>query len=340
MSKKANDLLKFAAAAIIYATFAVCLYQPYFQGFDALRVRDLFVINVSLASLGCFVLSRRWVASFWSSIFAGAIYGFGPYALGLAKFHPTAGLLAASVPWLFCPAALGPKDKWRWLSWPLSALPFLAILLFFQVSIHYRLFPVPSQAKAHLDNLVGLLAPLVMAKRGIALFGFYHIPIAALIIGFAMLLMARRLGIIVVLAAGTILAFCNSLFNVSPIAWLAIPVLCCSIIIGAGMQGLAWAGSADRKWVLFSAAIMSACAIITLLLAAKCFRIILGFGKEYAELFVSTAYIYILGTITLFIIFFMARAKLRLHWLRWIILCSATAIDLFLGARFIVGEIF
>jgi hypothetical protein len=335
-----KNLSKLVAAAAIYAGFAIYLYLPYFKGFNALRLRDLFVVNVCLASLGCFLLSRRWVSSFWGSFFAGVLYGFGPYALGLAKFHETAGLLAACVPWLFCPAALGPKNKWRWLSWPLSALPFLAILAFFQVSIQYRLFAIPTQTKLHLDDLAGFLAPLVMAKRGLTLVGFYHIPIAPLIIGFAVLLTAKRLGIIVVLAAGTILAFCNSLFNVSPIAWLAVPVLCCSIIIGAGMQGLAWAGFADRKWVLFSATIMSACAIITLLLAAKCFRIILGFGKEYAELFVSTAYIYILGTITLFIIFFMARAKLRLHWLRWIILCSATAVDVFLGARFIVDRIF
>ena len=119
--------IRFAAAAVMYAGFAIYLYQPYFKYFDALRY--LLVVNVCLASLGCFVLSRRWVGAFAGSFFAGAMYGFGPFALGLAGCHPTAGLLAATVPWLFCPAAFGPKGRWRWLRVPLSALPFLATLL-------------------------------------------------------------------------------------------------------------------------------------------------------------------------------------------------------------------
>ena len=48
---------------------------------------------------------------------------------------------------------------------------------------------------------------------------------------------------------------------------------------------------------------------------------------------------YIFGAIAVAIIFFMARAKLRIAALRWIILCSAMAVDIFLGARFIVDKI-
>ncbi|MHC4423565.1 MAG: hypothetical protein ACYSWR_02690 [Planctomycetota bacterium] len=344
MSKR---LSKLAAAMLIYAGFAVYLYHPHFKGFDTPRLRDLFVVQVSLASLGCFVLSRRWVASFCGSLFAGAIYGFGPYMLGLAKFHATAGLLAAGVPWLFCPAAFGPKAKWRWLSRPrrkasygLVALPFLVILAFFYISVQCRLFAIPTQAKLHLDDLASLLAPLVMAKRGITVVGFYHIPIASLIMGFSILLASRRFGIMTILVLGTILASCHSSFNVSPIIWLAIPVLCCSILIGAGMQGLASAGPADRGWILLPAVISAALAIVTLLLATKYFQIFLGLGAKYARLFVEAAKMYILSTIAVGIIFFMTRAKLRLHWLRWLVLCSATAVDVFLGARFIVDRIF
>lgn len=339
MSKNLNGLLKFAVAAAIYAGFAVYLYHPHFKGFNTLRLRDLFVVNVCLASLGCFLLSRRWVAPFWGSIFAGAIYGFGPFVLGLAKFHPTVGLLVAIIPWLFCPAAFGPKAKWQWLSWPLSALPFLAIPLFFEVSAHYRLFAISMQAKLHLDDLGGLLAPLVVAKRSSTLVGFYHIPIASLIMGFSMLLMARRFGILIIFAIGIVLAFCDSFFNVSPIIWLAVPLICCSVLIGAGMQGLTSAGLADRRWVLLSAVIMAALAIVTLLLATKYFQIFAGLGAKYARLLVEAAKMYILGAIAVAIIFFMARAKLRLHWLRWAILCSATAVDVFLGARFIVDRV-
>jgi hypothetical protein len=205
MSIKGRSSIKFLAAAIIYAVFAVYLYQPYFKGFNALQLRDFFVVNVCLGSLGCYVLSRRWVAGFGESLFAGAIYGFGPFILGLAKFHPTAGFLAAAIPWLFCPAAFGPKEKWRWLRIPLAVLPFLAIVLFFQVSTHYRLFPVSTQVRLHLADLIGLFAPLITAKQNTTLIGFYHIPIAALIMGFSMLLAARRFSIITIFAIGIIL---------------------------------------------------------------------------------------------------------------------------------------
>ena len=260
--------------------------------------------------------------------------------LGLAKFHATAGLLAASVPWLFCPAAFCPKAKWQWLSRPLATLPFLVILAFFHISVQCRLFAIPTQAKLHLDDLAGLLAPLVMAKRGIRIVGFYHIPIASLIMGFLILLASRRLGIIIILVLGTILASCRSFLNVSPIIWLAVPVLCCSILIGAGMQGLVSVGWADRGWTLLPAVVSAALAILTLLLATKYFQMFLGLGAKYARLLVEAAKIYILGAIAVGIIFFMARAKLRLHWLRWLVLCSTTAGDVFLGARFIVDRIF
>ncbi len=327
---------KFAAAALVYTSFAMYLYLPHFKNFH--KIHYLLVLNVCLASLGCYVLSRRWVAGFAESFFAGAIYGFGPFTLGLAKFHPTAGLLAATIPWLFCPAAFSCKARWRWLQVPLSALPFLAILLFFQVAAYYSLFPAPTQAKLHLADLGGLLAPLVMAKRGTILVGFYHIPIAAMIMGFSMLVAAQRVGVIIILALSVVLAFCNSFFNVSPILWLAIGVLCCSVITGTGMQGLICAGFSDRRWVLAAAVIMGTLAVVTLLLATKYFQVFAGLGSEYAKLFTETAKMHILGAVAIAILFFMIRAKSRIAPLRWIILCSTMALDIFLGARFIIDK--
>lgn len=330
-------LAEFAASAVIYAGFAVYLYQPHFKKSGPLQY--LVVVNICLAALGCFLLSRRWIASFWGSFFAGAVYGFGPFGLGLSVYHPTIGLLLAGIPWLFCPASLCSKTKWRWVSVPLSALPFLAIVLAFQVSAHYRLFPIPIHTKLHLAGLTGLFAPLVTLERAMPLIGFYHVPIAALLPGFAMLLKARRFGIMVIFAIGTIPAFCGPFLNVSPIIWLIIPVLCCSVVIGVGMQGVVSAGYTDRKWVLITAVIMSALAIIALLLATKYYDIFAGLGAKYARLFMQTAKMYILGAIAVSVIFFMARAKLRHTFLRWVILCSATAADIFLGARFIVDRI-
>jgi len=328
---------KYSAATVIYAAFAIYLYQPHFRHFD--RLDYLLPLNLFLAASGCCVLSRRWVAGFAGSFFAGAVYGFGPFILGLAKFHPTTGLLAATIPWLFCPAAFGPKYKWRWLRVPLSCLPFFAIILFFQISARFHLFAIPVQARLNSADLAGLLVPLVAAKRNLTLVGFYHIPIAPLIIGFSMLLAARRFGAMTVFSIGLILSLCNSLFNVSPVIWLVIPVLCCSVLIGAGMQGLVSSGFADRKWVLASAVIMAACSVAVLMAAVKYTGPFAGLGTGYAKLLTESAKIYLLGTVAAGIIFFMTRAKSRIHWLRLAILCSAVAVDIFLGARFIVDKI-
>ena len=257
----------FLAAMAIYIAFAVYLYRPYFKDFR--RWDYLLPVNASLAAMGCYILSWRWVSSSAGSVFAGAVYGFGPFMLGLVRFHPTAGMLAAAIPWLFCPAAFGPKTRWRRYSGLLVALPFLAILLFFGLAAGYGLFPVPIQTKLRCDDLVGLFAPLVIAQRSMSkaftLIGFYHVPIAALVMGSAMLLAAKRLGIIVLLVLGVALSCLRPVLNVSPIIYLAIPVLCCSVLIGAGVQGLVLSGSADRKWLLTGAAVMAALAIAGLI---------------------------------------------------------------------------
>jgi len=329
----------FIAATAIYAVFAIYLYQPYLANFDMLSY--LTLVNPCLAAVGCFLLSRRWVAAFAGSFFAGAIYGFGPFFLGLAKFHPTAGFLAASVPWLFCPATFLGKNRWRWAALPLSALPFLAILLFFRVSAHYGLFAVPIQASPCFrgGDLLGLFAPLVAAKRNLLPLGFYHVPVAGLLMGFAMLLAARRIGIIAIFCLGTAMAFRGSFFSVSPILWLSIPAVCCSILVGVGVQGLASAGFADRKWVLLISIILGTFAIAALLLATKYFQIFLGLAAGYARLFTQTGKMYILGTVAAGIIFFIIRAKLRVTVIRLIILSAAMAIDVFFSAKFVLDKI-
>ncbi|MGB2864486.1 MAG: hypothetical protein WBC05_14255 [Sedimentisphaerales bacterium] len=350
----------FALAAVVYMAFAAYLYRPYFKGFDTLRLQDLIVANICLASLGTYVLSRRWVAGFAESFFAGAIYGFGPFALGLAKFHPTAGFLVAAIPWLFCPAVFGPEGKFKPLRILLSLLPFLSIVLFFQVSARFGLYPIPIKLKLHGADLAGLLAPLVAAKRHKMLVGFYHVPIAALVMGLCMFaapletlrtggilhkgrlltaMAARRFGIVIIFAVATILAFCDSFGQISPIIWLAISMLCCSVLIGVGMQGLISAGPADRRWILLTAILLGILAIITLLFATKYFQTAAGLGAGYARLLTETAKMYILGAIAIAMLFVIARAKLRIHPVRQILLYAAMALDIFLGARFIVDTI-
>jgi hypothetical protein len=351
---------RFAAAAIIYAVFAGYLYRPYFKGFGSLGFQDLFVVNVCLASLGTYVLSRRWMAGFAESFFAGVVYGFGPFALGLAKFHPTAGFLVAAIPWLFCPAVFGPKGKYKPLRILLSLLPFLAIVLFFQLAGRFGLYPIPINLKLNFSDLASLLAPMVAAQRNKILIGFYHVPIASLVMGLCMLsaplesllkggilhkgqffrdLTIRRFGIVAIFAVTTMLAFCDSFLGISPIIWLSISTLCCSVLIGLGMQGLIGAGQADRKPILLTAILLGVFAIVTLLFATKYFQVALGLADGYARLLVETAKMYILAAVTVAMIFIIARSKLRLHAVRQILLCAAMTLDIFLGARFIVDTI-
>jgi hypothetical protein len=339
MSINRGSLKRFFTAAAVYAVFAVYLYRPYFSGFN--RWPYFLVVNVFLASSGCYVLSRRWVAGFTESLFAGAIYGFGPFMLGLAKYHPSAGFLMASIPWLFCPTAYCFKEKWRWLRIPLVILPFLGMVVFFQVTTHFRLFAVSTQARLESDDLVGLFAPLITAKQGLTLIGFYHIPIAPLVIGFCMMLAARRYSVIVVIVLGIALSFCDSLnsyLEVSPIMWLTIPILCCSVLIAEGMQGLASAGFSDRIWILVTVAIMAGLSILSLFLATKYFQTFLGLGAGYARVFTKAGKLYVLGAIMAAIIFFMIRAKLRMQFLRRLIICVAMGVDIYIGAIYIVDR--
>jgi hypothetical protein len=361
--KKSNIIRRFgppALALAVYVAFAVYLYRPYFQGFNSPRLQDLFVVNISLASLGCYVLSRRWVAGFTESFFAGAVYGFGPFSLGLTKFHPTAGFLFAAVPWLFYPAAFFGKGKYKPLRVLFALLPFAVIVLFFRLAGRFGLYPVPINLKLNFSDLTGLAAPLVAAKRNKMLVGFYHIPIAALVMGLCMFavplenlvkggivqkgkflkdLVIRRSGVFVVFVAATVLAFCDSFGQVSPVIWLSISTLCLSVLIGVGTQGLISAGLTDRKWILLTAILLGVLAIATLLSATKCFQIIAGLGAGYARLLTETAKMYILGAVTVGMVFVITRSKLRLGFLRQILLCAVMSIDIFFGARFIVDTI-
>jgi len=318
--------------------FSIYLYLPHFRNFE--KTDLLILINTALASLGCYILSSRWVTSSWARFFAAVSYGFGPYMLGLAKFHPAAGSLAALLPWLFCPAALWFKGKPHWLQLLFSALPFVAILLFFKLSAEYGLYPVPIQTQLNLNDLSGLPAPLAAAERQLHIIGFYHVSLATLLMGSFMTLAARRIGLIIIFIAGTILAFCQPIFEVvSPLSWLNIPVLCGSILIGTGIQALASAGPADKKWLLLIAGIMGGLSVLMLLLARKYSSVFAGLGEKYAGLFTFTAYMYILATVVTGIIFFMTCAKLRLRWLRLAIISSALGVDIFYSAQLLIRKI-
>lgn len=315
--------------ALVYSALAIYLYQPYLGYFDTLRY--LVVLSSIIASLGCFVLSRRWVSAAVASLFAGVMYGFGPFFLGFASYHPSAVVLMAALPWLFCPAVFcpaGKKLRTRLTGIALSLVPFVVIVLFFTVSTRHGLFAIPKQAKLHPADMTALLAPLV-TKGNTFIVGFYHTPLAAVIMGLFMFFAVRRPAVAIIFVAGAALAFCDSIFQVSPIIWAALPVLCCCVFVGVGMQGLAWAGAEDRRWLLI-------CAIIMAVLTGA--TVLLGITKAGA--YFDAAKMYALGTLGVFVIFFIARAELRAHWLRWAVLCAAFGLDIVIGAQTIIDKIF
>ena len=332
-------------AAVLYAVFAVYLYRPHVGTLTGWHW--LLPASAWGAALGAYVLSRRWVAGFTGSLLAGLLYGFGPFLLGLGKFHPSASLLAAGVPWLFVPAAVLSRRCGKWLNLPLGLLPFAVIGLFCYLSAGRRLFAVPLQVNIRPLDLADFLVPLALLGRSTVLLGVYHVPVAALALGLGMVWKARRYGILLIAAAGLALAFSRSFLGagkvawlgVSPILWLSIPMVWCSVLSGVGLHGLIQAGPADRKWVLAALILLGLLAIVTLLLAAKCFQVFLGLGDGYARLFLQAAVIYLAGAVATGVIFFLARQNLRLHWLRWAILCTALGVDIFLGARYIVDQV-
>lgn len=336
ISQMRKSYLQFVAAAVVYAAFAVYLYWPHFDAFAGWNC--LLPLGGLVAACGGFILSRCWVAGFTGSFLAGSIYAFGPYCLGLGKFHPTAAICAATIPWLFCPAAFGPKGKWRWLRFPLCVLPFAAIIIFFQAGSHFRLFAVPLQVRLRPDDLIGLLAPVVAAERGNELVGFYHVPLAALLLGVSMFVAAKRYSVAVIFAIGVALAFCGPVLNISPLIWLSVAVLCCSVLIGEGFEGLVHAGYGDRKWVLSAAVLELSLAVVTLLLATKYASLFAGFGMKYANLFTDAAKMHIAGAIAVGATFFLTRGKSRLVPLRLAILSAAVAVDVFLSAGYIIDK--
>ncbi len=325
------------AALFIYTALGIYLYQPYFAYFKALQY--LVVINSVLGALGCFVLSRRWLSSFWASTFAGAVYGFSPLALGFAAYHPLAGTSLVLTGWLFCPAAF-------WTSWArvskktvwtvvvttaLSLLPFIAIALFFWAFAQQQVgpfFPLPKNVKLYSLNMVSLMVPLAIKPHDF-IFGFYHIPTVVGLMGLFMYFSSRRIGALIIALVGLFLAFYDSVLQVSPIAWALIPMLFCSILIGLGTQAMAWAGQADRKWILV-------CTVIAAALAAATYYLSFRFGSAYLE----AAKMYTTAAVLMAGIFFMAKAQVRWHVLRWLLLCTALGIDILAGAKCIADQIF
>lgn len=320
---------RLAAAAVLYG--AVVWY--FFGGHDYQRGQWLVVINWVAGAMGCFVLSRRWIGAFGGSFFAGAVYGFSPLAIGLAAYHPLAGTPLAIVPWLLCPATF-------WRKWAprlsrglrrlgrgtpaavtagLCLLPFAGVAGFFWVcrqSWMGPVFPLPKGASLEVGSLAGLVIPLAMRPHELVV-GFYHVPTASLVMGLCMYFVSGRIGAMLIAGAGAVLSFAGSVMQVHPVAWASIPLLFGAIVIGLGMEGLAWAGSADGRWLLL-------CAAVTGVITGACVYMSVRDGAAYRQ----AALLHAGGLLAVGVIYALTRAQLRLHLLRWSLLGAAMGVDL------------
>lgn len=315
------------AGVLLYCCFAVYLYFPYLT---KLRGSDyLFLANSIFAASGCFILSQRWTSSFPPRLFAGAVYGFGPFILSFGAFHPIAGVPLAALPWLFLPAtywkgsrrnAFGPCV----LTAILTAAPFAAVGGFFWLCAQPSVgpfFPLPQKVPG-LSDLTGLLAPL--SKQGHEfVFGFCHVPLAAAIIGTVMYLKAKRFSFVIIAVAGLTLSLCPSIAEISPIVWISFVVLSVSLLIGLGLEILICCGPADCKPVLV-------CAVLAAALAATAF----GFGFSHA------AKMHVLSSGLFFAIAIIAGLKKRWHLMRWIIICGTLGFDMVTTSTLFVDKIF
>jgi len=331
---RARQYCTIAAAAGLYIALGAYLYAPYFKHFKSMQY--LVAAGSASAALGCFVLSRRWINAFGALLFAGALYGFGPFALGFAAYHPSAVIPLAILPWLFCPAAFWSVRKNKTfltavISAALALLPFLVIILFFRLCAQPGLgplFPLPLDTKLHPADVLGLVAPLALKPHEFT-FSFYHVPLVVGMMGLFMYLAVHRIKVMIIVAAGLVLAFSAPVLQTPPIVWALIPALYGSVLVGSGTQGLSLAGQTDKKWILLCLAAAAALALVTTLSALKA-----------PDAFLTSAKMYALACVLTACIFFITKAGCRWRTLRWIVLCAGLGIDILLGARFVVDKIF
>lgn len=328
---------KDAISALVYVVFCGYLFYRHFPNFGGYDL--LIPVNCCLAAFGCYLLSKRWVAGTAGSVFAGAIYGFGPFMLFLIGYHQTAGCIAAAVPWLFLPAVYGPRGQNRWLRIPLCALPFLGVIIMFRLAALVHLYPVPVGAQIQVNDLSAILAPVALMGKVQILIGFYHVPIAALVLGIAMLIASRRYSVMAVFLIGVLLSIFDCVSGTARVMWLSVPLLCCCVLTGEGIEGLIHCGYRDRKWVLASGIVLLVCAVVSLLYAVKAAEVIFGFGMGYTGRFTEAAHMYIIGAIAIGTVFFLAKGKSRLLYLRLAIICAAMAVDIFSGAVYMIDRI-
>jgi hypothetical protein len=295
-------------------------------------------LNAVLASMGCYVVTRRWISSFDASLLAGIIYGFGSFGLSFIKYHFTAGLCYAIVPWLLCPAVYyHPGHSGGMLraviSSLLTLLPFAAIAgLFWAASHHWAgpLFLMPKYRMLELSDLWGLITPLTFAWHPLTI-GFYHVPLIMILMGLLVFAVSGRETLLLPVLVGVILSLLGPILDVTPIIWLSFPALFLSVMSGLGIQAMAWAGKADRFWI-------GLCALAALILSAT--NYILSRSMSEPTPYIHAAFLFLIAAAGVGIIFGLTCKSIRLTWLRWFILFGLCTYDIVVTSPSLVDWLF
>jgi hypothetical protein len=322
----------FLASIAIYAVFSLYLYLPHARC-SISAWRPVFIFSAVFAAAGAYLVSGRWVSRPVASFFTGLLYGFGPFVLGFALYHPAASLLPGAIAWSLLPAAhrpYAPSKNSAAITAVLALAPFIVIILFFVITSYwpYRFFPMPLRADLHFRPAIELLSPLAAKPLSFPVFNFYHAPLAPLIFGLLLFIRLRRRGVIILLAAGIILGLWVTLGIVSPVAWALVSVLCVCVMTGAGFEAMAIANEADGPWLLVCAAATGASAVACALAA-----------KYYPPLALAAAW-YLASAALSFLFMLLTYTKNQYHTLRLILLCLLLAADIFLTAGLVIDKLF
>lgn len=325
------------AAIGLYICFAVFLYL---LGHGVNNVKAVCGINAVAAAWGAYFISKRWINNWTPSLFTGAVYGFGPFALSFELFHPAAGLSFAMVPWLLLPAVYWHKgrtpDAFRFSARALlTLLPFAAIALLFWVTAQQWAGPtflMPKELSMTVKDFVDLIFPL-HGSGGIVAFGLYHASLVFALMGVFVYIKLQRIALLIPIAAGLVLAFWEPVFQVSPIVWAAFPILFLSLLCGLGFQTMVSAGKADSKWVVICGVFAS---VLAAFFGAMAIRII----DPFRVTFEVTALMYGLTAVAIWITLFCVHSLPRHHQPRWLLLTAVMTIDLIYSARYLTDKLF
>ncbi|MHC5140858.1 MAG: hypothetical protein ACYSOD_02455, partial [Planctomycetota bacterium] len=178
-----NDI----AALVIFVCFSVFFYAPNLR----VNVAQVFCgFNATAAAWGTYFLSKRWINNWTPLLTAGAVYGFGPFALSFETFHPLAGLSFAMVPWLLLPAVYWHKGKspdvYRFcIRALLTLLPFAGMILLFWIPSQQwagPFFLMPKELSMTVGDLQNVILPL-RNSGGVVVIGLYHCSLICALMG-------------------------------------------------------------------------------------------------------------------------------------------------------------